>query len=200
MPRHHPVRRRVEPAARGRCRPRSPGLRPAALTIALTGLLSACGGKAVIDGTAAGEGGAGGHADGPLAVSLTDVTVTIGCKPGYEPPDPVEVSFQATYSNTSAASATATITSATVTPRDPPNTLDWNFDVTPAQVGPIAGGSSQQVDHVKVDGTGSGSGSGAGVPCDFCGAATAPVLEVRYLVDGQYAVTASSNAAVGCLK
>ena len=77
---------------------------------ALTGLLAACGGRAVIDGsasgeggwdsstspvepvgpvvtgwdelidgTAAGEGGADGHASGPLTITLSSISVVIGC-------------------------------------------------------------------------------------------------------------------------
>ena len=199
-PSQHPVRRHADPAARGRCRSCSARLRlgTMAAALGLAGLLAACGGKAVIDGAGAGQGGAGGQASGPLAITLSDVSVVIGCKPGYEPPDPIEVSFTASYDNSSAASATATISGAKVTFGDPPSTLAWSFQVSPASVGPVPGGSSVQVSHTKVDG--SGSGTGSGVPCDYCGSSSPPVLEVTYVVDGQYAVTATSSATVGCAK
>ena len=173
--------------------------------LALAGLLMACGGKAVIDGTASGEGGsagttttsthAGGQGGGSLTISLSNIMVTIGCKPGYEPPDPVQATFSATYSNGSSASATASIVGATISLGGPPSTLDWSFQVSPASVGPVPGNSSEQVDHAKVD----GSGSGSGVPCDFCSSPGA-LLEIDYLVDGQSSVAATGSGMLGCLK
>ena len=177
-----------------------------ATTLVLTGLLVACGGKAVIDGSATGEGGsggttttstnAGGQGAGPLTITVTNVNVSVGCKPGYEPPDPVQVSFLAIYENGSSANATASITEAKITFGAAPDTLVWSFQVSPSTVGPVLANSSAQVDHQKAD----GSGSGGGVPCDFCGSSTAPLLEVDYLVDGQYAVAATGSGVVGCLK
>jgi hypothetical protein len=189
----------------------SPG-RPGA-ALALAGLLAACGGKAVFDGTPAGEGGAGaggttsttsttgttstttgigGQGGGPLTISLSNVVVGINCMPEV-PADPVYVSFTATYDDASPASVSASIVGATVSLGGPPSTLDWSFQVSPATVGPVPGNSSVQVDHVKVDGSGSGGGS----PCNFCSSPSA-LLEVDYVIDGQYSVVATGSGPVGC--
>ena len=188
-----------------------PRLRSLGTLLALAGLLVACGGKAVIDGTTKGEGGtggaggvttttttttttthAGGQGGGPLAISLSNVTVGIDCMP-MVPPDPVDVSFTATYDNGSGASASASIVGATVSLGNPSDSLDWSFQVFPSSVGPVSGNSSVQVDHAKVAGSGTGSGS----PCNFCSSAS-PLLTVDYLVDGQYSQVATASGSVGC--
>jgi hypothetical protein len=177
---------------------------------ALSAVLAACGGKAVIDGTAAGEGGSGGtstttsttattthegdQGGGSFSITLSNINVSVGCKPGYEPPDPVQVSFTANYTNGSPADVSASIVGARVTLGAGPSTLDWGFQVSPSSVGPVAGDSSVQVDHTKVE----GSGSGGGLPCSFCSSPGA-LLEIDYLVNGQYSVVATGGGSFGCL-
>jgi hypothetical protein len=174
----------------------------------LAALLGACGGEAVIDG-AAGGGGAGetttsttgtttstsGQGGGVLTITLSNVLVNVGCKPGLDLPDPVDVSFDATYDNGSSASANATLVGATLSFGGPPVTLDWAFQVSPSSVGPIAGNSSLLLGHAKVE----GSGSGGGEPCEFC-SMPSPLLAVDYLVDGQLAVVVTAGSSLGCAK
>lgn len=170
-----------------------------ATAVALCSLLAACGGKAVIDGTASGEAGMGGadggQGGGQLTINLSNVMVSIGCKPGLDLPDPVDVSFTATYDNGGPASATANTIIATVLLGEPPNTLYWGFQVSPTAVGPVPGNSSVQVDHAMVE----GSGSGGDLPCGFC---TSPstLLEVDYLIDGQDSVVVAGSGSLYCSK
>jgi hypothetical protein len=207
-----PVDCHVGPTARARLGLGSAGprLRTLGTAFGLTGLLVACGGKAVIDGTAAGEGGSGGatttttttttheggQGGGPLAITFWNINVSVGCKPGYEPPDPVQVSFTANYANGSSTNVSASIVGAHVTLGAGPSTLDWNFQVSPSTVGPVLGSSSVQVDHSKVE----GSGFGGGVPCDFCGSSAEPLLEIDYLIDGQDSLVATGDGLVYCSK
>ena len=161
----------------------------------------------MIDGTATGQGGvgagggtsttsttthAGGQGGGPLTISLSDVVVGINCMPQV-PADPIYVTFTATYDNGSSASASASIVGGMISLGGPPSTLDWSFQVAPATVGPVSANSSLQLGHAKVDGSGSGGGS----PCNFCGSPSA-LLEIDYLVNGQYSVVATGSGPVGC--
>ena len=142
--------------------------------LALSALLVACGGKAVIDGAAAGEGGsggatntsthAGGQGSGPLATSLSDFTVVIGCKPGLVLPDPVQLSFTATYNNGSSTSASATISGAKVTLGAAPSTLDWSFELSPSSAGPVLGSGALLVSHTKGAGVDGSAPRGATPP------------------------------------
>jgi hypothetical protein len=184
--------------------------------LALAALLAACGGTAVFDGEPPGEGGAGGtggHATtttttsagttttttthgggqggGQLDITLSNVSVGINCMP-MVPTDPVQVSFTASYNNTSSAAASASIVGATLSLGGPPSTLDWTFQISPATVS-APGLSVVQGLHAKV----ADSGSGGGLPCNFC---TSPsgLLEVEYLVNGQYSLTAIGSGPVGC--
>ena len=184
--------RRAPSVSGGRFRRRSAGSwrERVATTLVLSVLLMACGGKAVIDGAAG-----GGHGGGLLTVSLSNVAVVIGCKPGGEPPDPVDASLTATYDNGSAVDASALVVAATLSFGGPPSSLDWSFELSPASAGPVGSGDSLQLVHTKV----AGSGSGDGLPCDFC-SAPSPLLTVDYLVDGQYTQVATAGAALGCLK
>jgi hypothetical protein len=109
------------------------------------------------------------------------------------PADPVYVTFTATYDTPSSTPASASILGATISLGGPPSTLDWTFQVSPSSIGPLPGNSSMYFSHTKVD----GSGSGGGLPCSFCGSPSA-LLEVDYLVNGQYSVVATASGPVGC--
>jgi len=177
--------------------------------LALGCVLVACGGKAVVDGTAPGEGGAGaggastttttttttthggGMGGGPLGITLSDIVVGIDCMP-VVPADPVHVSFTGSYDNGSSVAVSATIVGARLSLGGPPSTLDWTFAVSPASL-TVPASSFVQGYHSKVD----GSGSGSGLPCNFC-SSPAALIDIDYLVDGQYSLTASGSGLVGC--
>jgi len=176
--------------------------------LALGCVALACGGKAVVDGRAPGEGGAGaggastttttttthggGMGGGSLGITLSNIVVGIDCMP-VVPADPVNLSFTGSYTNGSSVAVSATIMGARLSLGGPPSALDWTFQVSPSSVGPIPAWSTSQVAHDKVF----GSGAGVGLPCNFCGSPAA-LIDIDYLVDGQYWLTASGSGPVGC--
>jgi hypothetical protein len=162
-------------------------MRRLGVVIALA-VVGSCGGTAVIDpegdsqtggggttstGTSTGTGtGTGGQSS--LGMRVHDVTVTIDCMPVVGP-DPVYVSFQADYDNTSGtAPGQATLINAQVQLGSGALMLVWIFDVTPTASGLVPGGQLASVFHEKV--ANSGSGGSTASPCEFCSTAGATLL------------------------
>jgi len=124
-------------------------------------------------GTGGGTGGQGGY-----SVELAQGQLGLNCMPTV-PPDPLNGSFAATYSNNTDHDITFTITDARAVLTDGTDTLTWSFTVTPAEI--TTPPSWFSAFHEKD--AGSGQGTGPGAPCGYCGGTL--TLEVDWLVEGQ---------------
>jgi hypothetical protein len=157
-------------------------------------VLAGCGGTAVID-EPVGTGGSGGGGQSALTVRLGSASVSMHCMPAV-PPDPVSVTFSATYDNSAGtADAEATLLAGRVDFGGPPQSLRWSFELSPTTSSVVAAGATITRQHQKVPA--SGSGDVPPYPCDFCATPSA-VLEVDYWVDGRQATASAGTGPIGC--
>ncbi|MBL9023161.1 MAG: hypothetical protein JNL21_13255 [Myxococcales bacterium] len=118
--------------------------------------------------TSTGTGGEGGSSPSDVEATITDVALFADCMP-IVGPDPMNGSFDATFTNSGGTATTMTVTGARLELTEMAETLVWSFDVTPASTGSVPAMGMISATFTKV--TDSGSGTGTTGPCGVCGAA-----------------------------